>query len=125
MLLKEKKLNNFLSENSEVMKIIKTIVWIATIVAAVILWYVNDTDAKYVSKDIYNTEKQSAKELIHQEFEGLKTHITSENGNIKSQLDTLKTDVKKKYDTLNASVQEVRTEQTRLRTQQDRLLRHQ
>lgn len=120
----KKKLDNFLSENSEVIKVIRTIVWIASIVAVIILWYVNDTDAKYVSKDVYNAETTSSERLMGTRFEDLKTHITSENSNIKTQINDVKIDVEKKYDAVNSSVQELRAEQIKLRTQQDRILLH-
>ena len=107
------------TEDNEAMKVIKAIFWIAGIIAAIILFYVNDTSAKYVSKDIYETEKKA----IAQSLEEFKIRIVEDNRVLNVKVDAITTSVNTL--TIAVNTQIAQQELRRVRDEVDQLRQHQ
>ena len=84
-MVKLSNIKSTLTDDNEIVKVIKTILWIAGVITVIILFYVNDTSAKYVSKDIYETEKNS----LSQNFEEFKARTANDNKLLSGKIDTL------------------------------------
>tara|TARA_Y100000034_G_scaffold127654_1_gene180862 strand:+ start:48329 stop:48724 length:396 start_codon:yes stop_codon:yes gene_type:complete len=120
---------SLINKNRDVLDWIKFFVFLGAVLAGIIVWYYNDTNMKYVNKEVYDTQQSS----ITQKLSDIQNHITiskdevkesvkASKKNITEQVDSLKEDLNSKHNILKSKVDQVATQQAVIKSRQARLI---